>query len=388
MQIQHSELTRKISKAKSLLILDHPFFGTAVSKRPITITESVPTAAMSATGQMYINPEFAEPLTVRQLMFLLGHEAMHYMFCHSLRRQHRDPRAWNIAADKVINDTLVDARVGDFIEGGIYEDGAREFAAEQLYTTPQDDDDGDQDADGGIGCDIGDPKDDNGKALDEAQIHQLEAQAKIDTLQSAKAAKSVGKLPASIERMVDQLVNVSTPWHQILERFMQAKVKNDISWRRPNRRFIGRNIYLPGADYTPTMGTVVIAVDTSGSMGQRELTIMLSEVKAVCDTVKPNRIRLLYWGHTVVGDEVYGVDELDSLVKSTKPKGGGGTDVTCVTDYMTEHNISPQAALVLTDGYLYGGWGNWTCPVLWAIIDNEHANPTVGKRVHIKSGDM
>ena len=178
-------------------------------------------------------------------------------------------------------------------------------------------------------------------------------------------------------------------WREVLREFISNTCKgNDYStWARPNRRLLGQGVYLPSG-ISESMDELVIAVDTSGSMGQRELTIMLSEVKAVCDTVKPNRIRLLYWGHTVVGDEVYGVDELDSLVKSTKPKGGGGTDVTCVTDYMTEHNISPQAALVLTDGYLYGGWGNWTCPVLWAIIDNEHTNPTVGKRVHIKSGDM
>ena len=350
MQLQHSELTRKISKAKSLLILDHPFFGTAVSKRPITITESVPTAAMSATGQMYINPEFAEPLTVRQLMFLLGHEAMHYMFCHSLRRQHRDPRAWNIAADKVINDTLVDARVGDFIEGGIYEDGAREFAAEQLYTSPQDDDDddGDQDADGGIGCDIGDPKDDNGKALDEAQIHQLEAQAKIDTLQSAKAAKSVGKLPASIERMVDQLVNVSTPWHQILERFMQAKVKNDISWRRPNRRFIGRNIYLPGADYTPTMGTVVIAVDTSGSIGQDEYDMFGGHVNRILETCTPEKVVVIYCHTQVSKVEEYTAEDLPIYITSSE---SGGTSFEPVFDYVDEHEINPEVIVYLTDGY-------------------------------------
>lgn len=127
------ELVRRISKAKSLLILDHPFFGTAVSKRPFIYTDTVPTAAMSATGQMYLNPEFVEPLTVRNNMFLLAHEALHYMLCHGLRRKHRDPQAWNIAADKVINDTLIDAKVGDFITGGVTFDGARNNAAEELY---------------------------------------------------------------------------------------------------------------------------------------------------------------------------------------------------------------------------------------------------------------
>ena len=73
-------------------------------------------------------------LTVRQLMFLLAHEAMHYMLSHGLRRGHRDAKAWNIAADKVINDTLIDAKVGDFIDGGITLDGARDMAAETCTT--------------------------------------------------------------------------------------------------------------------------------------------------------------------------------------------------------------------------------------------------------------
>ena len=77
-----------------------------------------------------------------------------------------------------------------------------------------------------------------------------------------------------------------------------------------------------------------------------------------------------------------------SLVTSTKPLGGGGTDVTCVTDYMAKNHINPQACIVLTDGDLYRGWGQWDCPVLWAILNNKCAVPDVGKAVHIKSGDM
>ncbi len=174
-----AEVQRKVSKAKSLLILDHPFFGTAASRRPIIYTDKVPTAAMAATGQMNINPAFIEtggkdngPLSVRQVMFLLAHEAMHYMLAHGLRRGHRDPKAWNIAADKVINDTLIDAKVGDFIEGGITMRDARNYAAEELY---DENDNGNGQGPGGTGNDIGDPVDENGKPLDESQVHALEA---------------------------------------------------------------------------------------------------------------------------------------------------------------------------------------------------------------------
>ena len=133
---------------------------------------------------------------------------------------------------------------------------------------------------------------------------------------------------------------------------------------------------------------LVVAIDTSGSIGQRELSVFLSEIKSVCDTVHPKCVRILYWDTEVCGDEKYELHELDTIVATTKPAGGGGTCVVCVTEYMEANNIKPQASIVLTDGYLWGGWGSWVCPVLWTILDNKSATPDCGKAVHVKSGDM
>jgi len=130
---------------------------------------------------------------------------------------------------------------------------------------------------------------------------------------------------------------------------------------------------------------LVVAIDTSGSIRQQQLTLFLSELAGICESVKPSRVRLLYWGHEVAGDETYEEQNMHTLAQSTKPVGGGGTDVNCVTAYMTEHGIKPQAVVVLTDGDLYAGWGQWSCPVLWCILDNERRKPDTGKAIHIKS---
>jgi predicted metal-dependent peptidase len=87
---------------------------------------------------------------------------------------------------------------------------------------------------------------------------------------------------------------------------------------------------------------LVLAIDTSGSIGQMALTTFLSEVKGICDTVKPSKVRVLYWDTQVCRDEVYEIDQLDVLPRSTKPSGGGGTMVECVPQYMAEHGINPQ----------------------------------------------
>ena len=279
--VNQAEVERKVSKAKALLILDHPFFGTAVSRRPIKYGDAVPTAGMTATGQMMLNPAWVEPLTVKQIMFLLAHEAMHYMLAHALRRKHRNHNAWNVACDKVINDTLIDAGVGDFIDGGVTLADGRNYASEELY------DEADDDCNGGIGKDVGDIVDDNGVPLDDAQVKQLEAQAKIETIQSAKLAKQSGKLPSSIERIVDEMVNVITPWHEKLERYMSSKVKDGYSWNRPNRRFVGQGMYLPGYDYVPRMGEIVLAVDTSGSLDSKELAYFNAHINRILETCLP-----------------------------------------------------------------------------------------------------
>jgi len=43
---------------------------------------------------------------------------------------------------------------------------------------------------------------------------------------------------------------------------------------------------------------------------------------------------------------------------------------------------------VFTDGYIYGGWGDWPCPVLWVIVDNKNARPPSGTVVHVTTGQL
>ena len=337
------EVQRKVSKAKALLILDHPFFGTAVSRRPIQYGDEVPTAGMSATGQIMLNPEWVEPLTVKEIMFLLAHEAMHYMLSHALRRQHRDHRAWNVACDKVINDTLIDAKVGEFIDGGVTLEDARFGASEQFY-----DENDDDMGDGGIGEDVGDIVDENGQPLDDATVQQLQTQAKIEAIQNAKLAKQTGKLPESIERLVEEMINVVTPWHEKLERYMSAKIRDGYSWNRPNRRFVGQGMYLPGYDYVPRMGEVVIAVDTSGSLNSQELALFQGHINRIVDTCTPEKITVLYCDYAIGGTTEYTPDDLPIVLK---PVGGGGTSFKPVFKWLDSYDGDVECLIYFTDGW-------------------------------------
>ena len=76
------------------------------------------------------------------------------------------------------------------------------------------------------------------------------------------------------------------------------------------------------------------------------------------------------------------------MIKSTKPAGGGGTDVRCVPAYLKEHRIKPEATVVLTDGHLWGGCGEWDHPTLWVTLDHAGWEADVGKTVHVRARDM
>ena len=111
-------------------------------------------------------------------------------------------------------------------------------------------------------------------------------------------------------------------------------------------------------------------------------------MKHICDTVKPAGVRLLYWDTEICRDEYYDEQSTGKLVASTKPEGGGGTDVRCVTQYIQDKNIKAQACIILTDGDIFGGWGEWSLPVLWCILGRTSKIAPVGKTVHIKPEDM
>lgn len=366
-----------LSKAKTLLVLDSPFFASCLLKRPIELTEAIPTACVDPRGLIRINPNFIAPLNANQVQFLLAHECMHYMLLHGLRRGHRQPGAWNQACDAVINETLLQAKVGEFIDGGVRMPGAELQNAEALYMAPPE---GEDSQPGGIGSDInegsgsgegqqGDGQAPGGQPLTEGEVKELEAQAKIDMVQAMQAAKMQGKLPANLQRMVESLIEVRTPWYDILERYMVSFRKDEYSWSKPNRRHIADHVYLPGQGYVPEMGPVVVGVDTSGSIGQKELAHFGGHINRIIEQCRPSAIHVVYCDAAVAHVDQFTCEDLPIKLN---PHGGGGTDMTRIFDWVEKEGLAPDTVVVLTDGYTpFGQAPNF--PVIWLMTTDEKA---------------
>ena len=355
-----------------------------------TVDDTVPTACTNGRDETY-GRAFVDGLNDAELRFLILHECYHKMYQHLTTWKHlydKHPQVANVACDYVINIQLVDGDNGEgFIKMpkvGLLDAEYRNMDSAQvfhkIYDSLPEGDDG-----SGVGDGMDEHDWDGAEQLSEEEKGDLEREVEEAIRQGVLVA---GKLGSGGARDLEELLKPQIDWRDVLREFISTTCagKDFSTWSRPNRRFVSTGVYMPSG-ISEKVGELVIAIDTSASIGQRELTTFLSEIKSVCDNVRPERIRLLYWDTRVCADETYDHAETDTLVQSTKPAGGGGTDVSCVSEYMTEHKIDPQAVIVFTDGYVYD-WGTWTCPILWAIYDFERAKPDCGKVVHIAKNKL
>lgn len=338
---------------------------------------------------------FCEKLNDAELRFLILHENYHKLYRHLHTWEHlaRDNQQLaNMAMDFVINAKLIEDNEDGFatmtgeLTKGCYDPKYKGWDTARVFHDLKKNGKG-----GGSGHttsgDVLDKHDwDNAKTMTPDEKDQLAREIDQAIRQGAMVA---GKMGSGGDRDIDELLRPQVDWRQILREFITETCagRDYSSWRKPNRRYISMGIYMPSG-VSEKVEELVIAVDTSGSIGSRELSVFLSEVKSIAETVKPSAVHILYWDTEVCRAEKYEMHELDNLINSTKPEGGGGTMIECVPQYMADNNVSPQACIILTDGYLGGSWGQWTCPTLWCVLDNKSAKPDVGKVVHVKSDFM
>jgi predicted metal-dependent peptidase len=379
---------------------------------------------------------FVDSMTDADLRFLILHETYHCMFKHLTTWEHLyndDPSLANQACDHVINLFLLeaadeleikDAKYRGFLTmpaGGCADrrfagmDSAMIFRLlKQEQDQPQqpqqpqdggegqgegdDGDDGDesQDKDSGSNPSSGNKPSKN-KSRQGFDDHDWDGAAELTEEKKAEIGRKMdeavrqgallaGKVGSGGMREIEELLKSKVRWQDALREYLHATCTgNEFStWRRPNRRFVAAGVYMPSG-ISETIGEMVVGVDTSGSIGGPELGQFLGEIAAICTTVQPEAVRLLYWDTAVCKDERYARDELDTLVKTTKPAGGGGTSPDCVTTYLSENNIKPQVCVMLTDGYVGNNWGgSWPCPVVWCVVGNASAEASVGKTIHVE----
>lgn len=390
----HTDQQQRITAARAALILDQPFFGSLALRLPIIPSADVDTFATDGKAMFY-NPQFAATLTNHELQGVIAHEVLHVANGHAWRKNGRNHEQWNQAADFAINPIIADAGMV-LPAGGLNDPRFTGQSAEAIYSAiaqkPEPDpngqpqagngnDDGNgqqspQNAPGqpqtgqndqqqpspGNGCGCGEVLD---APADEAT--ELEAEWQVATAQAAQAAKAQGKLPGSLARLVEKILTPQIDWKAALRRFVQQQAKADYSWKMPNRRYMPQGLYLPSLQ-SESFPPLVVAVDTSGSIGNDELSAFAAEVQAVLDECQPEALHVVYCDARINHVDRY---EPGDTVKM-QAHGGGGTDFRPVFAHVAAEIEDAAAVVYLTDGY--GSYPDAeTIPTLWVMTSDQTA---------------
>ena len=195
-----------------------------------------------------------------------------------------------------------------------------------------------------------------------------------------------GRMGGNIPRAISDLLTPKVDWKDALRDIVSSSIrgKDEFTWRRLNKRQLVNDLYLPSIE-NETVGEVVVAIDTSGSISGDILTGFATELASICDLCEPEKVRVLWWDTHVHGEQIFEGNYM-GLAKMLKPVGGGGTRVGCVSDYIVKERINADCVIVFTDGYVESSF-MWDVipPTLWMVTENTSFHPPVGKKVMINN---
>jgi len=360
------------------------------------VKDDVPTACTDGRNTYY-GREYMSKLASNKRKGVILHENLHKAFRHISMWKHlykENATMANMACDYVINLMIMD---GDhsFVslpDGALLDHKYKGLDAGTVYRMIKEEAKGgtvhvktvvDQEGKDVPVVEVGTGMDEHDwEGADSMTNEEKEALAKDVDQALRQGAILAGKMSANVPREISDILQAKVDWREALREFVTSFCvdKDESTWRRPSRRWIGQDVYMPSM-IGESVGRIVIGIDMSGSIGEEEVGQFLGEVQNICERVKPEGIDLLYWDTRVCQHEKYEQDQLDNLLSSTKPRGGGGTDPQCIVDYMNKKKIKAECAVILTDGYV-SSWGEgWTCPTLWGITTDMTSE--IGKTVHV-----
>ena len=404
MAIEKPTAIDRIRKARAVLLLDHPFFGALIFRLTPVAAPNIPTMATDGKSLFY-NPAFVNELPPDQLVGVLAHEVMHPALQHHTRRGNRDRERWNEAADYAINPLVLNAGMA-LPKDALSDSRFHNLSAEQIYNRLTEEESGnssnsnspqssgsssnsDTSSDsqsslptlmdnqvpqppatpGGFGQVLDAPNPEApGQPLSDAQRTTAEAEWRAAVHEAVAVARMAGKTPVGVDRALRQTAEAKVDWRDRFQRAFASTIPNDYSWMRPNRRLIHAGLYLPGIS-REGVGELVIAIDCSGSINERQLGQFAGEVNALIEEHRPEKVHLLYFDTLIHRHDVYLCSETVTLT----PVGGGGTDFAPVFEHIEQQGLAPQALVLLTD--LYGAFPEREphYPVFWVCTSSQVA---------------
>lgn len=403
-------------KKAHIALMKHPetaLYSGVILMGNSAVEDGIPTAYTDGRNKKY-GREFISKLTDPQLRGLILHENLHVALKHIGRftKEFKDsPMLINVATDYAVNDVIMSMSDKEFCqlpEGGLYDEKFHNWSAREIYNylkstlPPQpkvsisfgDGDGQGQEGQGqeGQGQSIKisiDGKESTVQTTDEhdfgaGDVSPAEQAQLSDAIDRALREGGIlaGRMGAKVPRQIGDLLEPKVDWREALREFVTSSTRgsDEYTWRKFNKRMMANDIYMPSLE-NETVGELIIANDTSGSITGVELTEYATELASICDAVRPSKIRVLWWDTDVHGEQVF-QDNYTNIKDMLKPQGGGGTHVSCVSEYIAKNKIQCDGVIVFTDGYVENDikW-DITAPTLWLVTQNRDFKPPMGGKM-------
>ena len=377
------------------------------------VADNVPTAYTDGVNKKYgrkFLESIAEESKVRGLIL---HENLHVALkqvAYGRTMFNENPKLANLAADFVVNDVIVNIRstlpnsnelLVELPDGGFYDPMFHNWSMRQVFNylkkNCKDKQPSDGDGSGNAPSQGGTPDNGkggevevNGKTYDLSDGDEHDFPTEGDTKETAdkidralrEGGMLAGRMGGNMPRVISDLLTPKVDWREVLREFVSSAMrgKDEFTWRRMSKRHLANNMYLPSME-NETIGEIIVAIDTSGSIGSHEITEFATELASICEAVCPERVRVLWWDTKVHGEQIFD-GQYNDIAKLLKPLGGGGTQARCVNEYINQEKLMAECVLMFTDGYLESDL-RWMipCPTLWMITRNRNFEAPVGKSV-------
>lgn len=390
----------RMTRTRTRLLLDHPWFGSLAMRLKIVADESIPTMSTDGTTLSY-NPAFVEKQTDAHLMGIMAHEVLHVVLLHPYRRGSRDKEQWNVACDHMVNLDLVAAGFqlpADCIIDKKYAGLSADVIYAQLGNEPKPKGENGkskaplstgtvQDAPQSSGnasskSDSSKPANGAGEPSKDAGTEPMtEEDWKIAAEQASSVARAAGKLPGDAARSAKNSRDNPEDWRAILREFIEHTTPSDYSWSQPNRRHIADGLYLPSI-FRENTGKIAILIDTSGSISQKILDSFACEVTAIMHEARPEEVLVVYCDTRVRHTDTFTPD--DEKITLTC-HGGGGTKFAPAFDHLNTLENPPIACIYFTDleNSSSERLTEPNYPVLWATGKHVTRKPAFGEVIRI-----
>ena len=373
-------------------LMRHPetsIYGSIITMGKSVVVDAPITAATNGLDTRY-GVAFMGGLTPPEQRFVALHENMHKLLRHCTRHRdywQEDSQCANYAADYVVNALILDIKDKSLCvmpKRGLYDAKYDGWSFAEVYRDLRQDK---QKGGNGKGGGNGESFDEHDTSL--ADNMTAEEAQKLDreiTQIVHQAGILAGKMKSQVPRGITDSLKVDVDWVREMQDFVSAQSSakdDDYTFRRFDRKYMAYDVIMPGT-ISETVGEVVVAIDTSGSIDDVALSKFASEISHLAALVNPECVRVLWWDTMVHGEQVFQDQHYGDIARLMRPKGGGGTHVQCVSDYIEAEQLKPDCVVVLTDGYVESDF-DWriAAPTMWLVTDNKEFTPPVGRMVRM-----